>query len=415
MAKRKRIRVTFLHHQPEVFDCKARNVVYAKGRRAGGTMGAVNRLVEIAHLQPKSRHLWIDTVHRNIDRYAKRYFLPLLKGTKFKWNRSDKVLTFESKAYCDFGSAERPENLEGFAYDYIWINEAGHVLRKESLYYTTILPMLLEAKNPQLFLIGTPKGMGLFQRMFDWGQDEERPDWRSFQHSSLINPFLDREEIERQRRDMPEREYRQEILAEFVSGLGAVFRDVDKIATAVPEDGPEFGAPYVMGVDLARYRDFTVVWVGRADTVTAVFCDRFHRIPWRQQVARIGEISRRYFNAPLYVDATGVGDPICEDLQAAGLQVEPVVMTAARKRNLIDALAVAIEQNRLHLVPHDPTLRELAAFEQTTSPSGSARLSAPQGGNDDCVTALALCHWGMSHGGGEFILGSEMVFSESIH
>ncbi len=410
--KKKEIRVTFLPHQPPVFDCTARNVVYAKGRRAGGTMGAVNRLVEIAHIQRESRHLWVDTVQRNIGKLVARYFRPLLAGTEYRWNCSDRVLYFASGALCDFGSAERPETLEGFAYDYIWINEAGHVLKDESLYYNTLLPMMLEADNAQFFFIGAPKGLGLFGRMFDWGQDPKRADWRSFRHSSFTNPQLNREELERLRSHMPEREYRQEILAEFVTGEGAVFRDVAGIATAEREDSPQEGVPYVIGVDLARYGDFTVAWIGRADTRTGVFCDRFRRISWKLQVERIARLSRRYGGARLYVDATGVGDPVCEDLRSSGLPVEAMVMTAARKRDLVDGLAVAIEQQRLSIYPHEPTLHELTAYEQFPLESGRTRTSAPAGEHDDCVIALALCHWGMTAWGGDFILGSPTVSSE---
>jgi predicted DCC family thiol-disulfide oxidoreductase YuxK len=87
-------------------------VVYVKGRRAGGTHGAVNKLVQIAHLHKGSRHLWMDTIQRNIERYLRRYFFDALRGTRYHWNQQRKTLTFEGGAYCDFGSASRPENLD---------------------------------------------------------------------------------------------------------------------------------------------------------------------------------------------------------------------------------------------------------------------------------------------------------------
>ncbi len=106
------LELTYLKHQPQVFDCPARNVVYAKGRRAGGTRGAVTRLIELAHLYPGSRHLWIDTVQRNIDRYVARYFRPLLKSVDYGWNATSRTLEFGNASYCDFASAERPESIE---------------------------------------------------------------------------------------------------------------------------------------------------------------------------------------------------------------------------------------------------------------------------------------------------------------
>ena len=75
-------------------------------------------------------------------------------------------------------------------------------------------------------------------------------------------------------------------------------------------------------------------------------------------------------------------------------------------------LAVAIEQQRLSIYPHEPTLHELTAYEQFPLESGRTRTSAPAGEHDDCVIALALCHWGMTAWGGDFILGSPTVSSE---
>ena len=403
------LELTYLKHQPQVFDCPARNVVYAKGRRAGGTRGAATRLIELAHEKRGSRHLWVDTVWRNIERYVARYFLPILRGAGARWNAGNQVLSFANGSYCDFASAERPESIEGFAYDYIWVNEAGLVLKNEDLYWHTLLPMVLESPAAQLFFVGAPKGPGLFQLMYQWGEDETQAEWRSFRHPSQVNTRLDARELERFREHMPEHVYRQEILAEFIADAGAVFRDVARIADAPAEASPLPGAAYVLGVDLARYGDYTAIWVGRMDARSAVYCERFTRIPWQEQVQRIAHLARRYGDAPLYVDATGVGDPICEDLARAGLAVQPVVLSALRKRMLIDHLAVGIEQQRLHIAPHAQTLRELNAYARTPTAEGRTRFAAPAGEHDDCVIALALCWWGLCAGGGEFILGPSMV------
>lgn len=109
---KKVVKVTFFPKQLPIFDCTKRYVVYVKGRRAGGTHGAVNRLVEIAFRSPQSRHLWVDTIHRNIGRYVRRYFMRGIAHTGASYNSQLHVLNFPNGSYCDFGSAERPENLE---------------------------------------------------------------------------------------------------------------------------------------------------------------------------------------------------------------------------------------------------------------------------------------------------------------
>lgn len=412
MAKKK-LKIEYLPHQPEVFDSTVKNVVYAKGRRAGGTTGAAHRLLELAHENPGSKHLWVDTTMRNIQRYVQRLFLPRLEGTQYKWDKAGKSLKFEGGSHCDFGSATRPELLEGFGYDCIWLNEAGIILKNPLLYFETLRPMVLESENPRFFFIGAPKGGGLFKAMYDWGQDPKNTDWASFRHSSFKNPLVNRAELERMKSHMPERNWRQEILAEFIEGEGAIFRNLENLPKATPEKKAQAGAEYVIGVDLARYHDFTVAWVGRMDRFAGVCVERYGGKSWENQVARLSALSRRFGNARMLVDATGMGDPVAEALQNAGLAVEPFVLTAVTKRRLIDSLALSIEQALLHIIPHGETLAELAQYQIIELPSGHQRTSAPSGGHDDCVIALALCHWGMRASGGEFILGQPMETRES--
>jgi hypothetical protein len=127
-----------------------------------------------------------------------------------------------------------------------------------------------------------------------------------------VNPLLNPALLASMREELPERVYRQEVLAEFVDDATQVFRNLEQAQRAALGREPRPDPRYVMGVDLARHRDFTAVWVGRADLQAAVYCDRFSGIAWQQQVARIREISRRYHNALAHVDATGVGDAVCE-------------------------------------------------------------------------------------------------------
>jgi hypothetical protein len=99
-----------------VFHSPARHVVYVKGRRAGGTYGAVLRLVELSRERPGSRHLWADLTQRHILRYVRRYFEPLLGGTRSHFDMRTFSLRLPGGAVCDFGSAQRPELMEGHGY-----------------------------------------------------------------------------------------------------------------------------------------------------------------------------------------------------------------------------------------------------------------------------------------------------------
>ena len=132
--------------------------VIAKGRRFGLTRGFANYVIE-QMLNDVSPILWVDTIYGNIERYVERYFVPVLKGLprnywKYRGNRNELRI---GKSVCDFRSADNPENIEGFGYALIVVNEAGIVLKNRSLWNESILPMILDYKA-NVLIGGTPKG-----------------------------------------------------------------------------------------------------------------------------------------------------------------------------------------------------------------------------------------------------------------
>jgi hypothetical protein len=92
--------------------------------------------------------------------------------------------------------------------------------------------------------------------------------------------------------------------------------------------------------------------------------------------------------APMIIDATGVGDPIVEQLQRDGLDVEGFKFTSQSKQEIMLGLQVAIHQERIHY-PDGMIRQELEIFEYQYSSHG-VKYSAPSGFHDDTVCALAL-------------------------
>ena len=155
------IDITYLDYQVEVFfDWKpgVRYKVIRKGRRAGITRGAAHSFIEFL-IEGNGPLLWGETTHGNIERYFERYFFPVLNQNKIvhKFDRLAKKLTIGNQ-YCDFRSADNPENWEGFGYKYIFLNEAGIILKDKHLYINSVLPMLLDYPDSKLIAAGVPKG-----------------------------------------------------------------------------------------------------------------------------------------------------------------------------------------------------------------------------------------------------------------
>ena len=148
---------------PALFN-EAKHTIIHAGRQVGKTYNTAQWLVEET-LANNCKSLWVDTVHINIDRYVDWYFRKILSPVweLCKWNAQKKVLQLPQGSII-FGSAQKPENLEGFNYDRYVLNEAGLILKKSSLWDNTLYPMI-KNDNVRGKVIGTPKGRNKFYEL----------------------------------------------------------------------------------------------------------------------------------------------------------------------------------------------------------------------------------------------------------
>lgn len=227
------------------FESDARYKVIAKGRRFGLTKGFANYVTE-QMLNGVTPVLWVDTIYGNIERYVERYFIPVLrklprKYWKYRANRTELRI---GNSVCDFRSADNPENIEGFGYALIVINEAGIVLKNRALWNESILPMILDYKA-KVLIGGTPKGKvvkrskerHLFAELYERGQRPEgrdqKPDvrgqkeWEAFNFSSYDNPLIDPNDIDELVKQISPALRDQEIYGKFIDkeSSGIIKRD----------------------------------------------------------------------------------------------------------------------------------------------------------------------------------------------
>jgi len=382
------------------FRVKAKKKVIAKGRRVGFTQGGMQYAIETL-ADGIGPGLWVDTINSNIDRYVERYGYPVLNqipSRYWMWRQQKKELdVFGQK--LDMRSADQPERIEGFGYKFIILNEAGIILRNEYLWNNAIQPMMLDF-NPDVIIGGTPKGKGLFHQLYQWGQDPLKPDWWSKTYSSFDNPFLSQDDLQALVDEIPASVQKQEIYGEFCDDSSTVFRNLKACSSVAGPQDPIFQAVYRAGLDLARLQDFTVLTILDKDG-RQVFMDRFQHLDWSVQVNLIATQVKRYNNARLYVDSTGVGDPILEDLKQAGLDVHGHRFDNTFKSQIVNALMMALEKQDIAIFNGDENgtpegkvqMSELQIFEYEITKTGLVRYNAPPGFHDDCVIALALANW----------------------
>src|SRR6185436_17168623 len=129
------------------------------------------------------------------------------------------------------------------------------------------------------------------------------------------NERIPAEEIEEYRAEMTDEEFRQEFEAEFIDGVNAAFTNVDECADGELLFRVHLRAKYITGIDLGQLQDFTVLCSINVKTERLEGFVRFNKMDWRAQIDRI-EAHLAAFPGWCVIDATGIGGPVCEQIEA---------------------------------------------------------------------------------------------------
>jgi hypothetical protein len=385
------------------------------GKTYGCGIGLVNRAwnncgYDGEPLAYPGLYWWVAPTY-NQSKMAYRLIRTLLPKGLYEEQVADLRITLKDPdgndhSFIEFKSADNDDNLRGFAVNFFIFDEAARGVSYES--FVSVLSTVTQTFG-QGIIISTPKGRNWFYDIYQRGNkslvlpgtQDEWQEWYSVRMPTWGNPHVKDQAIIDLKKNLPSDVFAQEVAAIFMKdGVGA-FRNVEKCIKGVivgPNGQPIWEDPipgrrYVIGVDLARKRDFTVITVYDTMRKHVVYMDRFNKIEWELQKRRIVETCKRFNNALICLDSTGVGDPILEDIKNAGCAVEPFIFSSKSKQQLIDKLRVAIEFGQISY-PNIPILiRELEEYEYEVTTRGTVTYSAPVGKHDDTVVALALAHW----------------------
>ena len=323
-------------------------------------------------------------------------------GNVFEFNESRMEVRSPTGARTRFASLDDPDTVRGWTLDQLVMDEASEIA--ERAWYEVLRPMLMDTGGGAWFMY-TPKGMNWTWR--EWVAAAERADSSAWQipalgavvvdgdlhrqPHALENPHIPWSELEQMWHEMPHEKFRQEILAEFLQDGGAAFQNVDAVLTSQPKQRPFNGAEsYILGVDLAKSQDYTVVSVFSVQERRQVGLERWNRCDWGLTKARIITLAQIWNNAVVYLDATGLGDPIYDDLARARVKVVGYKITAATRTPLLENLILLIEQGRIALLNQPIQTAELKAMQPHRDPSGLIRYRTPEPLHDDIVFANAL-------------------------
>lgn len=379
----------------EVLKAPQRFKVVVMHRRAGKSKTALNQQI--------SRALYTKGIYY--------YFLPTYKQAKSviwdslikehiplelieKRNDSELAVYYKNGSIQRFAGCEDVDKHRGINPIDVVFDEYSEM--PEQIWTAIIQPVLRENHGTATFVF-TPKGKNHSWKLIQMAKDNPEEWYYTVQGVQDTGVFK-QEELDEIKRNTPEALYEQEYMCSFIEGAGQFFRRISQNTYPKDRDLPEEG-DFQLGVDLAKYQDWTVITPFNLNHFIAYPQDRFNQVDWNLQKARI-EVAARKYDALIWPDATGVGDPVVEDLKARGLSVggengEGFKFTETSRTNLLNNLAILLEQDKIKIPDDEGLIAELESFRYEMTDRGKIKVTVPEGMTDDRVMSLALSVWGI--------------------
>lgn len=230
--------------QREILDSPARFKVVAAGRRFGKSYASIAALAQHAR-HPNKKCLYIAPSYRMGKQIIYDDLLAFLRERRWlkKVNVSELTFTLVNGSQIMIRSADNPDSIRGIGVDFVVIDEAADIPRLADTWQAVIRPTLSDREGHAL-IIGSPKGRNFFYDMYN----NTDADWQSWQFTTLQGGNVSEAEIESAKKDLCEKTFKQEYMAEWVDFSGLIYYNmsVDNIVEMPipPQFMIEIGSDY---------------------------------------------------------------------------------------------------------------------------------------------------------------------------
>jgi predicted phage terminase large subunit-like protein len=302
----------------------------------------------------------------------------ILRPLVAKTNKQDRRIELKTGGVVEFWTLDGEDPARGRKYGRIVIDEAAIVRGLRGKWEESIRPTLTDYRG-EAWLFSTPKGRNDFSAFYD--EAEAKSSWARWQLPTAANPFIDPDEIDEARRDLPELVFRQEYLAEFVDFTGTVVRR-EWLQT---REAPPL-LRIAMGVDLAISTKATADW-----TAAAVLGLDSNGKVWVLDVARI----RGTFNEVLrfIADMARKWDP--KAIAIEKVQYQAAVVQELLRTTTLPVRGVTPDKDKYtRFIPMASRYEEGLVIHNTGLPDYFLEelLAFNVGDFDDQIDAMSLAH-----------------------
>jgi len=302
-------------------------------------------------------------------------------------NQSDMIIELINGSILQMVGADNIDRIVG-------TNPIGVVFSEYSLMkpevWSFITPILRENEGWAVFIM-TPRGTN---HAWDLMQDiKDKKNWFCEVLTVDETKALTKEALQEARDEMPHDLFQQEYYCKFLdNGLG-FFKRVDENTYKQEEYQPKDLAMYQLGVDLAKYNDFTVISPFNLNDFHLLKQDSFNQMDYNLQKARIENAYLKHNKGMIVIDSTGVGEPVFDDLNSRGMNITPFRFNKTSRTDLLRNLQILLEQDKIKIPDDEVLINELKSMTYELSNSGSTLIKVPDGKHDDRIMSLALAVW----------------------
>lgn len=306
-------------------------------------------------------------------------------------------IEFSNGSVIYFKSTE--QSSRGFTIDGILILDECAYLSEDEIYAT--LP-LINAHNAPLLIASTPFiSDGYYYKMFQKGIMDPNDKLKSFDWSkeSEIDRFLTPERKEFYRQTMSRSKYITEVLGEFLSDDGMLFRNIEACTS---DERPEVSGKLYIGVDWGSgtENDYTVVAVvndngEQCGLYRTNNLSPMQQIEWASKI--IKDLATKGQIAKLTCEANSIGAVYIDALKqkiGGKIKINEFTTTNKSKQDLVTTLQLALENKDITLMRDEEQLNQLRSYEAQINPrTKNISYNGKAGVHDDIVIALMLAYF----------------------
>ena len=302
-------------------------------------------------------------------------------------NNSDLYLKFPNGSILYVLGADNPKGHRGPNPMGVILDEYDYM--RPEMWSAVIQPIMTVNPKGWCWFVGTFDGVKDLHAKYQFAKNN--PNWYGKILSATDSGIISPEALEEARKSTTEAFFQQEYMCKAIEGASSFFTNVDYCAYRGIMQ-PSSNRIYQLGVDLAKMNDYTVITPFDLCSFTAGKQERFNQIDYTLQKARIEAAYLRWNKGRVWMDSTGVGEPVYDDLYKQQIKIEPFHFTESSRNDLLNHLQILIAQGKIK-IPNDETLLdELRSFQYRLK-GRKLRIEVPDNSHDDCVMSLALATW----------------------